>query len=70
MSSAMTTLKGLNIATYIGPFLRNAHLYTTLLDDATNIAYKRTATKLKFAYNYILSYLIILKFKQTIKLPT
>jgi len=40
MPSAMTIPNGLNIATYIGPFLRNAHVYTTLLIDTTQIAYK------------------------------
>jgi len=36
----MTTLKGLNVATYIGPFLRHAHVFTTFLNDTTKAAYK------------------------------
>lgn len=40
MASAMTIPKGLNIATYTGPFFRHAHTFTTFRVDITKIAYK------------------------------
>jgi len=40
MASAMTIPKGLNMATYTGPFFRHAHTYTTFRVDITTMPYK------------------------------